>query len=281
MSDKEKFKELLKWYTNNIVNNPALRSDSTLQEAMRVLYRCLEWELHNLDECIKFEAALRNYVTGAGPMSDATQPFFDLQRKMDEHAVLFTSVVMEQIDLLSRVQIEMRKKSLTVMEVPQLLAVRNRIEELTNIQDVRLGECGDDSRYDNRLSTMHDMIQENTFYRKVLKPEVNKVTPATTTISNRRNVIVAEFSGLTLYIDVAGVKLHDSEAAIIAGYCYQDLFRLYGEGVDNKITTGEISQLSVCFSHKGEGKGKIVYQEVADAEIIKSFEDTLYNKKAE
>lgn len=281
MDDKEKFNDLLKWYSNNIVNNPALRGDSTLQEAMRVLHRCLEWELHNLDECIKFEAVLRNYVTGAGPMSDTTQPFFDLQRKMDEHTVLFTSVIMEQIDLLSRVQSEMRKKSLTVMEVPQLLAVRNRIEELTNIQDARLGKHGGDRWYDNRLSTMYDMIQENTSYRNVLKPEVNKVTPATTTIRNRRNVIVAEFSGLTLYIDVGGVKLHDSEAAIIAGYCYQDLFFLYGEGTDNKITTGEVRELSVCFGHEGKGKGKIVYQEVADAKTIKSFEDTLYNKKVE
>jgi len=277
-----------KIYLETVYRSMGKDQASLLGETIVGLYNALNWGLHEQQEVVEVTAKLNEYLQSGGLfghnrnyelLQQVKASTCVLTKRLGAHQQEYMGAIAEHLDLLTRTHDAVRASATSVMDISKLMQLQETFNRVKEDYDRRNRLT--DERYSYRNSELQRLEKNNAFMRKVLNAEEQRIKPATTTIRSRRNVIVAEFSGLTLYIDVGGTKLYDSLAAMIAGYCYQDLFPLYGEGMDNKITTGEVRELSVCFKHVGEGKGEIVFQEAADAKTIKSFEDALYNRKGE
>lgn len=262
--------------------------NSGLGFVMNNLHCAGMWELHELPEVVEVTSRLNECLQrgGLGGVLNSRHNYDELEKlreadnvltkRLGEHQQEYMGAMAEQLILLSTMYKTLKLSAITMSEVHKLLQVEETFNRLR--EDYRFRLRGTDHRHDWCKGSLVRLEEANALYRKLVNAEEKKVKPAVTTIKSRRNVIVANFSAITFYIDVGGEKLYDCDAAIIAGFCYRELFKSFGSDTNNPMTTGALWNLSVCFKHTGGGQGEIVYQEEADAKTIKSFEDTLYNK---
>jgi len=284
IGSQEEFKQYLETVRKSVKGEQSMLVESIMLD----LQTASDWGVHDLPEVTPVTERLNDYLQSGGlfghtrnyELLEVTKTSSKaLRKRLIAHHQEYMDALAEQLDLLDRTRKAMLLSSTSVSDVLELFQLEetyNRVKE-----DYLLRSRSTDERHDCSKASLLQLEATNALMRKVLNAGGKKVRPAVITISHVRNIIMAEYPEFTLYIDVGGKKFHDNTAVIIAGRCYQELAGRFHESKDEQVPSNAVRQLSVCFKHVADGRGSMVMVNPADTKTIKSFEDTLYNRKAD